>query len=56
MSEKVVVTKSKLDELANSINEKAGQTGGKTIDQLKETVAGISGLTEAPIWEEGGEY
>ena len=39
MSEKVVVTKSKLDELANVINEKAGTTGKKTIDQLKETVS-----------------
>lgn len=38
MSEKVVVTKSKLDELANVTNEKAGTTGKKTIDQLKETV------------------
>lgn len=56
MSEKVVVTKSKLDELADSINEKAGDTGKKTIDQLKETVAGLSSLAEAPIWEEGGDY
>lgn len=56
MSEKVVVTKSKLDELADSINQKAGDTAKKTIDQLRETVAGLSGLGDAPVWEEGGDY
>lgn len=56
MSEKVVVTKSKLDALADAINTKAGQTGQKTIDQMKAAVAEIAGLSEAPVWEEGGVY
>lgn len=55
MSEKVVVTKSKLDDLATSINEKAGQTGKKTIDQLKETVNNMNTLNTVPVWE-GGDY
>lgn len=37
-SGKVVVTKSKLDELANSINSKANSPGPKTIAQLTQTV------------------
>lgn len=37
-SGKVVVTKSKLDELANSINNKANSPGPKTIAQLTQTV------------------
>ena len=37
-SGKVVVTKSKLDELANSINNKAQSPGPKTIAQLTQTV------------------
>lgn len=37
-SGKVVVTKSKLDELANSINNKAKSPGPKTIAQLTQTV------------------
>lgn len=37
-SGKVVVTKSKLDELANAINEKAQSPGPKTIAQLTQTV------------------
>lgn len=40
-SGKVVVTKAKLDGLANRINEKAGSTGPKTIDELTKTVANI---------------
>lgn len=40
-SGKVVVTKAKLDELANRINEKAGSTGPKTIAELTQTVANI---------------
>lgn len=55
MSKKVVVTKSKLDELANSINEKAGKTGKKTIDQLKETVDNMNALDTVPVWK-GGDY
>lgn len=54
-SVKVVVTKSKLDGLATVINEKAGQVGKKTIDQLKETVNGINTLNTVPIWK-GGNY
>ena len=37
-SGKVVVTKSKLDELANAINDKAQSPGPKTIAQLTQTV------------------
>ena len=37
-SGKVVVTKAKLDELANSINNKANSPGPKTIAQLTQTV------------------
>lgn len=37
-SGKVVVTKTKLDELANAINEKAESTGPKTIAELTQTV------------------
>ena len=40
-SGKVVVTKAKLDELANRINEKAGSTGPKTIAELTQTVANM---------------
>ena len=39
---KVVVTKSKLDSLAQHINAKAGTTGAKTIAQMQATVDGIS--------------
>ena len=39
--DKVVVTKSKLDSLAQHINEKAGTTGAKTIAQMQATVDGI---------------
>ena len=41
--DKVVVTKSKLDSLAQHINAKAGTTGAKTIAQMQATVDGISG-------------
>lgn len=40
-SEKVVVTKRKLDTLADAINAKADSSGAKTIDELVETVNGI---------------
>lgn len=40
---KVVVTKSKLDSLAQHINSKAGTTGAKTIAQMQATVDGITG-------------
>lgn len=46
---KVVVTKSKLDSLAQHINTKAGTTGAKTIAQMQETVDGITGITQ---WNE----
>lgn len=39
---KVVVTKSKLDSLAQHINTKAGTTGAKTIAQMQTAVDGIS--------------
>ena len=39
---KVVVTKSKLDSLAQHINTKAGTTGAKTIAQMQATVDGIA--------------
>lgn len=39
---KVVVTKGKLDSLAQHINTKAGTTGAKTIAQMQATVDGIS--------------
>lgn len=38
MADKVLITRSKLDTLANKINTKAGTTGSKTIDQMGETV------------------
>lgn len=41
--DKVVVTKSKLDSLAQHINTKAGTTGAKTIAQMQATVDGITG-------------
>ena len=41
--DKVVVTKGKLDSLAQHINTKAGTTGAKTIAQMQETVDGITG-------------
>lgn len=41
--DKVVVTKSKLDGLAQHINAKAGTTGAKTIAQMQTTVDGITG-------------
>ena len=40
-SEKVVVTKRKLDTLADAINAKADSSGAKTIDELVQTVNGI---------------
>lgn len=47
---KVVVTKSKLDSLAQHINAKAGTTGAKTIAQMQATVDGISGGTAKETW------
>lgn len=52
---KVIVTKTKLDALANSINDKAGSTGKKTIDQMKDTVDNMDTLATLPVWE-GGDY
>ena len=40
-SKKVVVTKLKLDTLADAINAKADSSGAKTIDELVKTVNGI---------------
>lgn len=39
---KVLITKSKLDSLAQHINAKAGTSGTKTIAQMQETVDGIT--------------
>lgn len=51
-SEKVVVTKSKLDGLANAINDKAKSPGPKTIAQLTQTVVEIpSGGSGNNDWE-----
>lgn len=47
---KVVVTKSKLDSLAQHINAKAGTTGAKTIAQMQATVDGISGGAAKETW------
>lgn len=41
MAEKLVITKSLLDDLAQSINAKSGSTGAKTIAQMQATVEGI---------------
>lgn len=40
--DKVVITKNKLDTLAQHINTKAGTTGAKTIAQMQATVDGIT--------------
>ena len=55
MSGKVVITKSKLEELSKAINAKAGETGEKTIAQMTETVENINTLDNAPVWD-GGDY
>lgn len=52
--DKVVVTKSKLDSLAQHINAKAGTTGAKTIAQMQATVDGITGAKVFYIDLEGG--
>lgn len=50
-SEKVVVTKRKLDTLADAINAKADSSGAKTIDELVQTV---NGIRVKDIWLQGG--
>lgn len=55
-SGKVVVTKTKLDELANRINEKAGSTGPKTIDELAQTVANMPAGVVPEIGTNGNWY
>lgn len=55
-SGKVVVTKTKLDELANRINEKAGSTGPKTIDELAQTVANMPAGVVPEIGANGNWY
>ena len=52
-SGKVVVTKSKLDELANAINDKAQSPGPKTIAQLTQTVNDRQ--TDAPVTSVNGK-
>lgn len=41
----VVVTKSKLDSLADAVKAKSGTTENMTIDEMKEAVENISGST-----------
>lgn len=48
---KVVVTKSKLDNLAQHINAKAGTSGAKTIAQMQEAVDSITGK-ESVTWHQ----
>lgn len=55
-SGKVVVTKTKLDELANRINEKAGSTGPKTIAELTQTVANMPAGVVPEIGANGNWY
>ena len=55
-SGKVVVTKAKLDELANRINEKAGSTGPKTIAELTQTVANMPSGVIPEIGANGNWY
>ena len=55
-SGKVVVTKTKLDELANRINEKAGSTGPKTIAELTQTVANMPAGVIPEIGANGNWY
>ena len=50
-SKKVVVTKLKLDTLADAINAKADSSGAKTIDELVKTV---NGIRVKDIWLQGG--
>lgn len=47
--DKVVVTKSKLDGLAQHINAKVGTTGAKTIAQMQAAVDGITGGKEEEV-------
>lgn len=42
MSDKVIITKSKIDGLAQTINNKAGTSGSKTIDEMVNIVNNIS--------------
>ena len=55
-SGKVVVTKAKLDELANRINQKAGSTGPKTIAELTQTVANMPSGVIPEIGANGNWY
>ena len=55
-SGKVVVTKTKLDELANRINEKAGSTGPKTIAELTQTVVNMPSGVIPEIGANGNWY
>ena len=50
-SKKVVVTKLKLDTLADAINAKADSSGAKTIDELVKTV---NGIRVKDIWLDSG--
>lgn len=51
--DKVAITKSLLDNLADHINTKAGTTGPKTIEQMQNTVDGID--TAEPMQEKSVE-
>lgn len=48
----VIVTKSKLDGLADTVKAKSGKTGKLTIDQMKTAVANMgSGSGTAPVYD-----
>lgn len=49
MAEKVAITKTKLDLLADTINTKAGTSGKKTIDQMVEAVKTLSSGSKIKI-------
>lgn len=55
-SGKVVVTKTKLDALANAINDKANTPGPKTIDELVQTVNNMEAETIVPSIGENGNW
>lgn len=48
MAEKYAITKSLLDGLANDINDAAGESGAKTIAQMRNSVQNLSSVTGLP--------
>ncbi len=53
---KEIVTKSKLDNLANSISTKSGVSTPMTIDQMKVAVEGIISGTKGAIYQDEQGY